>query len=298
MTDDQKCPLCGSGNPEKFLECEDYFLTHHKFSLSGCPACGFIFTKDPPSEADISGYYESPDYVSHDDKAPGLVNVIYRIVRSLMLLRKRRLVNKLTGLRTGSILDIGSGTGHFLGDMKRSGWKARGIEINPKAREFSVNELGLEIIPPEAIGSLHDSGFDIITLWHVLEHFHDPAGYASEIKRLLKPGGVCLTALPNCGSFDAEHYGKFWAAYDVPRHLWHFTPSTFSRFAKKNGFELTGIIRMPADVFYISSVSEKYKGTSFSFIIGILKGIWFSAKTIFNKEKTSSLIYILRKAAT
>ncbi len=295
MSDILRCPLCSSGNPEHFLECEDHFLTHEKFNLAKCPACGFLFTKDPPSETAIQSYYESADYISHDDKATGLVNAIYRVVRSVMLGRKRNLVKKLTQLNNGSVLDIGSGTGYFLSEMKRSGWKVKGIEINPKARHFSVESLGLDVISPDAIDSLPESEFDCITLWHVLEHFHDPDGYVREVRRMLKPSGICIIALPNSHSPDAKHYGNFWAAYDVPRHLWHFSPSTFRKFSEKNGFDLLGIKRMPADVFYISSVSEKYKGTRLSFFTGLLKGVWFSIRTLFNREGSSSLIYILTK---
>lgn len=295
MTDMNPCPVCSSGEYELFIETQDFFLTQEKFSIARCKRCGFIFTHNPPSEKEIGRYYESQDYVSHDDNAPGFVNSVYRGVRSFMLRRKRNLVKHLTQQKTGKILDIGSGTGHFLEEMKGAGWITKGIEISQKAREFSVNELHLDIIPPEEIKSFESGSFDCITLWHVLEHFHDPDGYASEIYRLLKPGGTCLVALPNCSSYDAVHYGKYWAAYDVPRHLWHFTPATFRKFSEKNGFNLTDIKRMPADVFYISSVSEKYKGTRLSFFTGILKGLWFSVRTFFNREGSSSLIYVLSK---
>jgi SAM-dependent methyltransferase len=288
------CPLCVSGKPESFLETCDFFLTKEKFILARCPSCGFILTQDPPGEEKIGRYYESEEYVSHDDSGKGISQHIYRRVRSLMLKRKRKIVNKLTGLTKGFLLDIGSGTGHFLSEMKRSGWDTKGIEVNRKARDFSVTKLVLDVLPPEALKSLPESAFDCITLWHVLEHFHDPFSYSSEIRRLLKPGGSCIIALPNSSSYDAIHYGRFWAAWDVPRHLWHFNPDTFRLFSKKTGFTLTGIKSLPFDVFYISSESERYKGTGFPFLTGMIKGAWFSAKAFFNKEKASSLIYFLR----
>jgi len=145
------------------------------------------------------------------------------------------------------------------------------------------------------IGSLPSASFDAISLWHVLEHFQDPFTYASEIVRLLKPGGVCFIALPNCSSFDAGFYKEFWAAYDVPRHLWHFTPATFKLFAEKSGFSIRSVRSLPLDVIYISMLSEKYKGSSLHFVRGIAIGAWFMVTSIFRKSGNSSHVYILKK---
>ena len=226
-----------------------------------------------------------------------LPNKIYRLARNVMLQKKKKLIKKLTGLQKGTVLDIGSGTGYFAGTMKKAGWNARGIEINAKARQFSIEHFGLDITTPENISDLETGGFDCITLWHVLEHFHHPFNYFSEIHRLLKPGGVCVIALPNCSSYDAEHYKEFWAAWDVPRHLWHFKLSTFRIFSEKNQFFLSGNARaLPLDVFYISQLSEKYKGSSLPFLKGISVAIVFAFLSLFTKERSSSLIYVLRKS--
>jgi 2-polyprenyl-3-methyl-5-hydroxy-6-metoxy-1,4-benzoquinol methylase len=179
--------------------------------------------------------------------------------------------------------------------MNRSGWKVRGIEINDKAREFSHSHFGLDVISPDQIANVGSESFDCITLWHVLEHFHNPYKYAADIHRILKPGGVCLIALPNSGSPDAAHYKEFWAAYDVPRHLWHFNPETFKLFAEKTGFKLKELRSLPLDVFYISALSEKYKKSSLSFIKGMVRAKFYAFRTFFNKEKSSSVIYILKK---
>jgi ubiquinone/menaquinone biosynthesis C-methylase UbiE len=179
--------------------------------------------------------------------------------------------------------------------MKKAGWEVTGIEINEKARDFAISRFGLEVTGPEQIATLKANSFDCITLWHVLEHFHDPFKYFSEIFRLLKPDGKCLVALPNCSSYDAKYYGKFWAAYDVPRHLWHFNPSTFRFFSKKTGFILENFRNLPLDVFYISQLSEKYKGSGLPFLTGTAKAMLFAFLSVFKKEKSSSLIYILRK---
>ena len=289
------CPLCSSEKIFLHFRCIDHLISKEEFAIFKCPACGFGFTQDYPDEAEIVRYYESDDYISHSDTSKGFSNKIYRLVRSAMLLKKRNIIKKVTGLHKGTLLDIGSGTGHFAGTMKKAGWQVKGIEINEKARDFSISRFGLEIIGPEQISTLEADSFDCITLWHVLEHFHDPFKYASDIHRLLKPGGLCLVALPNCSSFDAKHYGRFWAAYDVPRHLWHFNPTTFSLFAEKSGLILEKIRTLPLDVFYISLLSERYKGSGLSFITGIAKAKLFAFLSVFRKRKSSSVIYLLRK---
>jgi 2-polyprenyl-3-methyl-5-hydroxy-6-metoxy-1,4-benzoquinol methylase len=290
-----KCPLCSSENTGSWLHVTDHFLSRESFGLSRCGNCGFIFTQDHPDENSIGRYYESEDYISHNDSAGGLSNLLYRLSRRSMLKKKRGLVRRISGLRTGNLLDIGSGTGHFLSEMKEAGWSVRGIEINSKAREFSASQFGLEVNSPEQISSLLPNSFDCITLWHVLEHFQHPFRYASEIQRLLKPGGFCIMALPNCSSYDAMHYKEFWAAYDVPRHLWHFTPETFLIFVDKAGFKLVETRSLPLDVFYISALSEKYRGSAIHFLKGMIKGFWFAVLSLFNKEKCSSMIYIIKK---
>ena len=289
------CPLCSSVKIEDYLLTTDHFLSGEKYKLHKCSNCGFVFTQDHPDSENIGTYYFSDDYISHNESAAGFLNRLYRLSRNLMLKKKRCIVRSSTGLKKGILLDIGSGTGHFLSVMKKAGWTVNGVEINDKAREFSVSTFSMEVISPEQLDTLQSGRYDCITMWHVLEHFQDPFTYASEISRLLKPEGFCIIALPNCSSFDAQHYREFWAAYDVPRHLWHFTPVTLDMFAEKTGFKLSWMRSLPLDVFYISSLSEKYKGSNLSFISGMINGIWFYFKSIFNKDRSSSLIYFLKK---
>lgn len=295
MVHHNSCPLCLSEKVVIKFSCTDNFLSKEEFYIAQCQDCGFQFTQDCPDEKEIGRYYESEDYISHSNTSKGLYNKLYRIARSFMLRRKLAIVNKITAKKSGAILDIGSGTGHFAGTMKRAGWQVKGIEINDKARSFSKSQFDLDVIGPDEISSLKPESFDCITLWHVLEHFHDPFNYASEIHRLLKPGGVCLIALPNSDSFDAFHYGRYWAAYDVPRHLWHFNPSTFKLFAEKAGFKLKELRSLPLDVFYISALSEKYKKSTLSFFKGMVRAKFYAFMALFNKEKSSSVIYILKK---
>jgi len=289
------CPLCSSEKISLFLKCSDHFLTKEDFELWQCSACGFRFTQDYPGESSISKYYESEDYISHSSAKRNISEKIYHLARGIMLRRKKALTENLTGLKEGEILDIGSGTGHFASAMKEGGWRVKGIEINEKARSYALDNFGLDVGSPESISELKDSRFDCITLWHVLEHFHDPISYSREIFRLLKPGGISIIALPNCGSSDAMIYGRFWAAYDVPRHLWHFNPASFSTFSEKGGFSLQEIRALPLDVFYISYLSRKYRGSMAPFLTGIIRALPWAIQSLFKREKSSSLIYILRK---
>jgi 2-polyprenyl-3-methyl-5-hydroxy-6-metoxy-1,4-benzoquinol methylase len=295
MLHHNKCPLCFS---EKILlhhTCTDNFISKEVFELYKCSVCGFEFTQGYPEEAQIGRYYESDDYISHSNTSLGLFNKLYKHIRKVMLKRKGAIVQRVTGLKSGSILDIGSGTGHFAVTMKKAGWSVKGIEINEQARQKSISHFGLEICTPEDISKLNAGSFDCITLWHVLEHFHDPYKYASDIINLLKPGGTCLVALPNCNSCDAKYYGKFWAAYDVPRHLWHFNPDTFRLFCEKTGFMVVELKNLPFDVFYISLLSEKYKGALLPFLTGMTKALIFWLLSAFKRNKSSSVIYILKK---
>jgi ubiquinone/menaquinone biosynthesis C-methylase UbiE/transcription elongation factor Elf1 len=296
MVHHKVCPLCSSEKTGLQYSCVDHFASGKNFTVFKCSQCGFRFTQDYPDENEIAEYYESDSYISHNDEAEGFSNKLYRAARSLMMHRKKKLIRNITRLKTGTLLDIGSGTGYFAGTMKKSGWQAKGIEINERARKFSISYFGLDVATPDKIASFGSNSFDCITLWHVLEHFYDPITYFSEIYRLLKPGAACIIALPNCSSFDAEHYKQFWAAWDVPRHLWHFNPETFSLFSEKTGFMLEDLRILPLDVFYISQLSEKYRGSSFPFIKGISKAAYFSILSFFKKKRSSSVVYILRKS--
>jgi len=296
MINYKECPLCSSSDISLHLKCKDHFISGEEFGLYKCNTCGFIFTQNHPDENSIAKYYQSEDYISHSDTSKGLLNKLYKLVRDLMLRRKTSHLLKATGLKTGKLLDIGCGTGYFAGAMKAAGWEVTGIEPDQKARDLAYSLFGFPVISPDQISSLPSESFDAITLWHVLEHFNDPVKYFSEISRLLKPEGLCLVALPNSSSYDAVYYLKFWAAYDVPRHLWHYNPATFNRLLEKVGFRCFQTRNLPFDVFYISILSEKYKGSSLSFLKGVTRGKLYFLRSLFNRKKSSSIIYFLKKS--
>ncbi len=290
-----KCPLCGGNGFEKKMTCTDHYATGESFDIFQCKDCGFLFTQSFPSEAEIGRYYESPDYISHSDTRKGLMNHIYHWVRRFMLARKARLIKHHCGLNKGSLLDIGTGTGYFPHYMKEKGWRVSAIEKSPQARSFAKEHFQLDVDAPEALEKHAEQSFDAITLWHVMEHLEHLDETWETLGRILKDRGVLIIAVPNPTSSDAMKYKEIWAAYDVPRHLWHFSPSVMQQFGAKHGFILCERHPMPFDAFYVSMLSEKYKKSPFPFIKGMISGTacWFSS--LIKKERSSSMIYVFRK---
>ena len=262
MEEVKVCPICKSTAHTVFLECEDFTVSHEIFKIQQCGNCGFRFTSPRPSPDELGRYYKSEEYVSHSDTRKGLINKLYHTVRSHTLIKKLQLVLKYS--KRGSMLDFGCGTGAFLDVCKRDGWKVFGIEPDPDARQIALSKSGIEAVESsEVFHSLYpESKFDAITLWHVLEHVPDLESWFTFIKSHLKSSGTLYIAVPNCDSYDAEKFGKYWAAYDVPRHLWHFTPKDIETLFASNGFKLLETLPMVFDSFYVSMLSNKYKSGS------------------------------------
>lgn len=286
------CPLCNAENLAEFLKARDHLLTSEIFPLFKCHSCGFVFTQDVPPANKIGLYYQSEDYVSHSDSRKGLMNKLYHLGRSLMLRKKCGMVNKVANGR--KLLDIGCGTGYFPAYMKQKGYDVAGVEVDPIARDFAKREFGIPVYSPDEFLKNEIGGsFDIITLWHVLEHLDDFNLYFKKMLDHLLPGGTLVIALPNCSAYDARHYKEFWAGYDVPRHLWHFTPSTLNILAEKHGLKIMKMKRLPLDPFYNAMLSEKYRGNKLFMISGIIIGKLAYLESLFNLKKSSSLVYFL-----
>jgi len=290
-----KCPLCGENHFEKEMTCIDHYATGESFDIWRCKKCGFLFTQSFPAENEIGRYYESPDYISHSDTNKGLTNRIYHWVRRFMLARKARLIKRHSGLSRGILLDIGTGTGYFPHYMKKKGWRVSAIEKSPQARAFAKEHFGLDIDPPETLEQKEDKSFDVITLWHVMEHLEHLNETWETLNRILKDRGILVVAVPNPTSFDAKKYKEMWAAYDVPRHLWHFSPAVMQQFGAKHGFILTKFLPMPLDAFYVSMLSEKYKKSALPFLKGMASGTEGLFSSLATKERSSSIIYVFRK---
>lgn len=293
------CPCCGSSAWQPAGQVKDWSISGEWFDLKECPDCHLKMTFPQPEPKDIGRYYASTEYISHSDTKTGLINRLYHSAREYMLNKKWKWVTKSSGLDSGTLLDIGTGTGHFAHYMKGRGWSVTALEPDDTARKIALDKLGLEIHPLEDLGHQPTHSFDVITLWHVLEHVHDLSGYMRHFLELLTPGGVLLIAVPNHTSKDANAYGATWAAYDVPRHLWHFSPDSMNKLLTRHGFKLTGKIAMPLDAFYVSMLSEKYKGNN---TFGPVAGFRSGLETFFAGQKdvdqASSIIYIARPEGT
>jgi len=295
MVHHSSCPNCKSASIKTRYQLSDHFVSGEQFNILRCDDCEFIFTQDHPDENKLGKYYQSEEYISHSNTSTGMINRIYHSVRDLMLQRKYRMVVRGTQKNKGTLIDIGCGTGYFPAYMKKKDWEVKGLEINEKAREFAFDTFGLEISEPAFIEKLDDKSFDCVTMWHVLEHFHNPSYYLNEAHRILSDDGVIIIALPNNNSFDAVYYKEYWAAWDVPRHLWHFKPLVINSYIKKYGLQLRRIHRLPFDSFYVSILSEKYKNAGLATLKGLIIGFFSWFISVFNKRRCSSLVYIIDK---
>ena len=286
------CPVCGDKNISKVLSVKDYTVSGEEFEIWECKNCTLRFTQNIPAEENIGRYYQSEEYISHTDTKEGFVNNLYHSVRKRTLVEKRKLIETATGKKMGNVLDVGAGTGAFLNTMKNAGWNCTGLEPDETARKNAKDLYDINLKEAKELSSLPAESFDAITLWHVLEHVHQLQDYIDQLKKLLKPKGKLFIAVPNYTSADAQLYGKFWAAYDVPRHLYHFSPNAMKTLLSEHGLQVETMKPMWYDSVYVSLLSEKYKTGKSNPAKAFLNGMISNAETFFNKSKCSSIIYI------
>jgi SAM-dependent methyltransferase len=289
-----KCEICEGNEFTDFLKCTDYFLTKEKFLLKKCKNCGLVFVNPRPEINTLGNYYDSPEYISHSGSEKGIVNKIYKKIRHITHNNKYKLVKSLSSER--NILDIGSGSGELLSLFKNNNWRTLGVEPNAEARKFSISQYGIEVIDENGIEKIKDHSFAAITMWHVLEHVPELNKRVKELKRILSPNGFLFIAVPHHDSYDADYYKEFWAAYDVPRHLFHFTPVTLERLFKKHGFEIVKILPMKFDSYYVSLLSEKYKNGKQKLLNGFRRGYISNIKARKHQYSYSSQIYVIKNA--
>jgi len=286
------CPLCNQSDFSIFLEGQDYFLSKESFTIQECVSCGFRFTNPRPSESSVNRYYKSDDYLSHDTDKGGMIPALYRMARHFTLRAKYGILRKFS--HGSTILDIGCGTGEFLHFCQQKGMNCQGVEPTEKARKVASDTYSIHVDEDFLTKNEQPGYYDCITLWHVLEHIHRLDETMEKIKSELKRDGVLILALPNCNSFDARKYGKYWAAYDLPRHIFHFTKETVEFLAKKNELICTKIIPQKLDAFYISLLSEKYRSGSPKWIHALMTGLLSNLKAGKPEFGHSSQIYLLK----
>lgn len=291
------CPACKSKNIHSAISAKDYTVSHESFTIWHCDTCSFRFTQDIPDIHEIKPYYQSNSYVSHSDTKEGIINQLYHLVRNYTLGTKSSLIQKVTGLATGNLLDIGAGTGAFANKMQQKGWEVIGLEPDETARMQAQKNYALQLAIPSSINEMMNESFHAITLWHVLEHVHDLEGYWHHFSRLIAFNGKLVIAVPNYTSLDAKKYGAYWAAYDVPRHLYHFSPKAMEQMAIQFGFRLVKIQPMWFDSFYVSMLSELYKNGKPNLLSACWQGLLSNLNALLDHRKCSSVIYIFEKKA-
>lgn len=290
------CPVCKSENINAAFSAKDYTVSHESFVLTKCNNCTAMFTQDIPSQEKIGAYYASENYISHSDTQEGFVNKMYHRIRRRTLVSKRRLVQKETNLQHGNILDIGTGSGAFLNEMRAANWAVTGLEPDDTARKKAIELYDIEPLSSDQLFQLPFGKYDAITMWHVLEHVHQLHEYVAAFKNLLSDKAKLFIAVPNYTSYDAAHYKEHWAAYDVPRHLYHFSPASMQKLMSEHGLRVKKMKPMWFDSFYVSMLSEQYRNNKSNLIKAFFTGLVSNTKAFFNKEKCSSVIYIIEKA--
>ena len=276
-----------------FLKVKDYSVSGEIFRLDYDLELDMLETIPQPSIDNISQYYKSEDYISHTDSKRNLFERVYHLVRAYSINQKIKLINKHS-TETKELLDIGCGTGDFLLAAKNSGWIITGIEPDLRARTIANQKTGNRVHDKVVLEKLSESTFDVVTLWHVLEHLPDLDKQIKIISSLLKPCGTMIVAVPNFKSYDAKYYKQFWAAFDVPRHLWHFSKKSISLLFSKEELKLVETKPMKFDSYYVSLLSEKYKSGKMRIFKAFYRG-WLSNNKAKGSGEYSSLIYVLKK---
>lgn len=288
------CPLCHNDHYRHFKTCRDHTVSGEEFDIVECEACGFRFTNPRPGPDELGQYYESDDYTPHQDTSRGIIDILYRWARHYTLRSKHRLITSLAPNPPGRLLDFGCGTGEFLNLCRSKGWASHGLDPDGTAREIADEKYGLTVQAPERIEAFPADHFDIITLWHVLEHVSQLSATIEQLKRTLSPTGTLVVAVPNCASLDARVYGADWAAYDVPRHLSHFRPNDVRRLFDQHEMTVDDIRPMRLDAVYVSLLSEQYRDGRVlrAPVVALLSTLWAA----YRSHRYSAQLYLIRKA--
>ena len=287
------CPICEKNNFSKLISTVDYSTTKEFFDIVSCETCGFVITNPRPSVDKISDYYKSKTYISHTNNKEGLFNSAYQMVRKYTIKKKRALLESVANKKNH--LDIGCGTGEFLNECKKHGFNVSGVEPSRNARENAIKNFNLKIYSNLFSSEIKNKKYNSISMWHVLEHIYDLNKTVAKINTLLTKKGKIIIAVPNHKSWDAKFYNKYWAAWDVPIHLWHFSSKSLKSLFDKHDFKLIGIKPMLFDSYYVSMLSEEYKNGKKSFIKGFIIGSISNIKAKLSNKEYSSLIYIFEK---
>ena len=287
------CPVCSGSNLLKKLDCIDHSTSKEKFTIVSCETCDFTFTNPRPKDDSLGEYYKSDMYISHTNNTKGLFNWMYHTVRKYAIGTKLNLLKRTS--KNKNHLDIGCGTGEFLNACKNSGYNTKGIEPSKLAREQAIKNFNLSVSENTNLDQFQENQFDSISMWHVLEHVTSLNKTIEDFNRILSEKGKVIIAVPNHKSWDAEHYKEFWAGWDVPIHLWHFSKFSIEKLFIKHNFKLIEKKPMLFDSFYVSLLSEEFKTGKKNFINGFIIGLLSNVFGILTKKGCSSIIYVFEK---
>ena len=287
------CPVCSGSNLLKKLDCIDHSTTKEKFTIVSCETCEFTFTNPRPKDNSLGRYYKSDMYISHTNNTKGLFNWMYHTVRKYAIGTKLNLLKRTS--KNKNHLDIGCGTGEFLNACKNAGYNTKGIEPSELARKQAIKNFNLSVSENTNLDQFENGQFDSISMWHVLEHVPSIKKTIKELKRILSEKGKVIIAVPNHKSFDAQHYKEYWAGWDVPIHLWHFSKSSIEQLFIKYDFKLIETKPMLFDSFYVSLLSEEFKVGRKNYLKGFAIGLKSNIIGIFTKRGSSSLIYVFER---
>lgn len=268
---------------------KDHFLSKEDFELQETSIQGIYKTHPIPENLDR--YYESTDYISHYQDEKGLKYKLYKFLQGFNLNFKRNiLANELH--KNANVLDYGFGAGEFLKYIEDD-FTTFGFEPNKSAGEFAAKKLSKTQIIDD-LNTIENESLNAITLWHVLEHIENQEYILNLFHSKLITNGLLVIAVPNHTSYDAKRYREFWAAYDVPRHIYHFSKSGMQKLMNNERWKIKYIKPLLLDSFYISMLSEKYKKSSLFWLKGFIFGAISNFKALKNDE-FSSLIYVIEK---
>ena len=287
------CPLCKGVNFTAKITCKDHTTSKENFNIVSCETCDFTFTNPRPKDEKLGDYYKSGMYISHTNNSEGIFNWLYQNVRTYAIRTKVNLLKSVK--QAGTHLDIGCGTGEFLNVCKNSGFSTKGIEPSEIARNQAIENYNLSVTENTDLSQYTNSEFDSISLWHVLEHVPNLNETISQFNRILKSNGKLIIAVPNHKSWDANYYKEYWAGWDVPIHLWHFSNATMERLFKNHEFTLVKTKPMIFDSYYVSLLSEEFVCSKKNFIKGFAVGFISNLFGVFTKRGHSSLIYVFQK---
>ena len=277
----ETCSICQNNNLINHGTIKDHSITGLDFNLSWCGKCNTLITNPRPELQELNKFYQHSNYVSHSNKANNVINSIYKIARRFTIKWKRRLIEKQ--VNTGSLLDFGCGTGQFIDYMSAKKWETYGVD--PLINKSHGQEKKIF----NSIDELTKKDFNVITLWHVLEHVYDPLGTLQSLKKILSRNGLLYIAVPNTGSLDRRFYSKYWSAYDVPRHFYHFSQSSIRMLFKLTGLKLIHTIPMKLDAYYISLLSNKYKDGKYRFLKSINEAWIINRKAKVHNQYSSNM---------